>query len=204
MKGKPFTHTPAETIIAAAEIIRHDGVVALPTETFFALAVNPFSPPALKKLFALKQRSLAKPVLLLISNLGQLNRLVEQVPTIYNPLIRSFWPGPLTLIFRARRELPALVTGGTQTVGIRLSSSATVQQLCSVLHGPITGTSANISGGLPATDGNHIREIFGQRIDLVLETSQAPTATTASTVVEGLNGALQVIRAGAISEDILL
>ncbi len=202
--NKHILATP-DSIRKAAEIVRSGGVVALPTETFYALAVDPFSPKALEKLFTIKKRSLSKPILLLISSHQQLQLLVKEVPPLYESLLRIYWPGPLTLIFRASSTLPSLLTGGTGTVGIRFSSSDTVMKLCSELEGPVTGTSANISGGLPGANSKDILKIFGNQVDLVLENRfKNSLQKKGSTIVDGLSGKLRVIREGVIPEHEIL
>ena len=142
----------AEAFFAEArKVLRSRGVLALPTETFYALAVNPFDPAALTRLFALKARPEAKPALVLIAGPEMLFQVVRGVPAAALPLMAAFWPGPLTLIFPARLDLPPLLTGGTGTVGLRQPRQDLVCRLMAALGLPLTGTSANRSGQEPLT-----------------------------------------------------
>src|SRR5210317_1135766 len=86
----------------AVAVLNNGGVVAFPTETYYGLAVDPLNPLALNHLFALKQRDIAKPILTLVDDRESLTALVHEVPIVYSQLMAKFWPGPLTLIFKAR------------------------------------------------------------------------------------------------------
>ena len=103
----------------AVSLLLSGGILAVPTETFYALAVNPFREDALERLFALKARSPLKPVLLLVSGREMLSQVAREIPELAGRLINRFWPGPLTLILPARAGLPGLLTGGTDTIGVR-------------------------------------------------------------------------------------
>ena len=173
------------------------GIVAFPTETCYGLAVDPMNEQALGKLFEVKDRPVDKPVLLLISNVSLLDSLVTHVPDLYLPLIERFWPGPLTLIFQARPQLSPLVTGGTSTVGVRISPHPVAQALGKAFGGAITATSANLSGKPPARSAAQIRSLFGETVDVVLDGGMTP-ASLCSTIVCECAGRLQLIRSGVI------
>lgn len=164
---------PAERIDEAADWIRRGGVVAFPTETYYGLAVNPFDEAAVARLFALKQRPSAKPILLLIEEAGQLGRLASCFPALYGPLM-TFWPGPLTLVFPARSTLSPLVTGNTGTVAARVSSHPTARLLVSRVGHPITATSANISGQPATVTAAEVVAAFGPSVDCILDGGRTP------------------------------
>ena len=103
----------------AVRLLKGGGLIAYPTETYYALGVDPFNSEALRRLFAVKQRTIDKPILLLVAEQTQVVPLAEYVPGDFDTLMAIFWPGPLTLVFPARLHLPELLTGGTGTVGIR-------------------------------------------------------------------------------------
>ncbi len=153
---------------AAAEIIKRGGVVAFPTETYYGLAVDPFNPKALKKLFELKSRPENKPVLLLIAELGQLELLVSEIPTAFQPLVK-LWPAALTLIFKAQPNLSPRLTAGSGTVGVRISPHPLAASLLKHAGRPITATSANLSGEEPATKPVEVEESFGRALDYLLD-----------------------------------
>jgi L-threonylcarbamoyladenylate synthase len=193
----------AEDLAQAAAVIGRGGVVAFPTETFYGLAVDPFNEEALERLFQLKARARDKPVLVLIDKIESLGRLVQKTPDRYRKIIAGFWPGPLTLVFAGRQELPALLTDSAGTVGIRLSSHPVACRLALAAGGVITGTSANPSGLLPAVSACQVRELFPTGIDYVLDGGRVPGGSGSSIIGLGIDG-LQLIRAGCIPyEDIL-
>ena len=140
----------AASLRRAAEIVRGGGVVAFPTETYYGLAVDPFQPAALERLFAVKRRPADLPILVLVSGPEQLGLLAASVPPLFSVLIDRFWPGPLTLVCPARADLPTRLTGNTGTVGVRRSPLAAANRLIAACGGPLTATSANLSGQPPA------------------------------------------------------
>ena len=182
--------------------LKAGGIVAIPTETYYGLAVDPTNEQALQSLFRIKQRDTRKAILVLISNVSQLGRIVSIVPDIYIPLIERFWPGPLTLVFPGSDTLSPLVTGGTGNIGVRISSNRLATQLSAMLGGAITATSANISGQPPASTAAQIRHIFGSRISCVID--GVCSGGAASTVVGIREGGVELLRAGQIEfSDIL-
>jgi L-threonylcarbamoyladenylate synthase len=184
----------------AVAVLNDGGVVAFPTETYYGLAVDPLNPLALNHLFTLKQRDIAKPILTLVDNRESLSSLVHEIPIVYLQLMERFWPGPLTLIFQAKINLPTLLTAGSSTIGVRQSSHPFARQLLRAFGRPITATSANISGHDAAVDAHGVKVQFGKQIDLVFDGGKAP-GILGSTIV-GLDGSqLKLIREGVISYD---
>jgi L-threonylcarbamoyladenylate synthase len=184
----------------AVAVLNDGGVVAFPTETYYGLAVDPLNPLALNNLFTLKQRDIAKPILTLVDDRESLSSLVHEIPIVYLQLMERFWPGPLTLIFQAKINLPTLLTAGTSTIGVRQSSHPFARQLLRAFGRPITATSANISGHDAAVDAHGVKAQFGKLIDLVFDGGKAP-GILGSTIV-GLDGSqLKLIREGVISYD---
>ena len=192
-----------EDLNRAVAVLNNGGVVAFPTETYYGLAVDPLNPLALNHLFTLKQRQISKPILTLVNDPESLSSLVHEIPDIYIPLVEKFWPGPLTLIFQAKLNLPALLTANTSTVGVRESSHPFARQLVRAFGRPITATSANISGRNAAIDAYEVKAQFGNKIDLVFDGGRTP-GIIGSTII-GLSGNnLKLIREGMISfEEIL-
>lgn len=187
----------------AVEILNSGGVVAFPTETYYGLAVDPFNPLALNNLFSLKRREISKPILTLVDDRESLSVLVHEVPILYLQLMEKFWPGPLTLIFPARINLPNLLTAGTGTVGIRQSSHPFARQLLRAFGKPITATSANISGHGAAIDAHEVRTQFGSRIDMIFDGGHTP-GKTGSTIIGLEESRLKLIREGVIPYDDIL
>ena len=187
----------------AVAVLHDGGVIAFPTETYYGLAVDPFNPLALNHLFTLKQRDIAKPILTLVDDRESLSSLVHEIPILYLQLMERFWPGPLTLIFPARINLPNLLTAGTATVGVRQSSHPFARQLLRAFGRPITATSANISGHDAAIDAHEVRAQFGNRIDMVFDGGPAP-GKTGSTIIGLEESKLKLIREGIIPYDEIL
>ena len=187
----------------AVTILNNGGVVAFPTETYYGLAVDPLNPMALNFLFTLKQRDISKPILTLVDDRDSLLSLVQEIPTQYIQLMEKFWPGPLTLIFKAKIHLPTLLTAGTSTIGVRQSSHPFARQLLRAFGRPITATSANISGQDAAADAYEVKTQFGTQIDMVFDGGRTP-GISGSTIV-GIDGnGVKLIREGVIPADEIL
>lgn len=182
----------------AVRVIRAGGMVAFPTETYYGLAVDPFNREALSRLFAVKRRPPDKPILNLVHDRSLLALMVRRVPEPYERLISAFWPGPLTLIFEAREEVPVVLTGYSGTVGIRISSHPVASRLAAAYGGPISATSANLSGLAAAVSAGEVTDQLGPDVDLVLDGGSTPGGV-GSTII-GLTGDDEpmLIRAGVI------
>ncbi len=188
---------PDAAIREAVRVVRAGGVVAFPTETCYGLGVDPFNNQALARLFAVKGRQRLKPVLVLVRDREQIDRLATSVPPPFLPVMARFWPGPVTLVFPARPGLPELLTGNTGTVGIRRSPHPCAARLLERLGSPLTATSANRSGAAPARTAGEIKAAFGRDVDLVLDDGATP-GNLPSTLVGCRNGRLVCLREGAI------
>jgi L-threonylcarbamoyladenylate synthase len=182
----------------AVACIRKGGIVAFPTETYYGLAVDPYSLAAVKRLFQVKRRQADKPLLLLIENISQLQTIAENIPPEFEPLIEKYWPGPLTLVFLARKEVYHQLTGNSGTIGVRVSSHPIAIELVRRLGKPITATSANISGHRPASTAEEVLAIFGNSLSYIID--GGPTAGgLCSTVLGILEGKCTVLRQGQIN-----
>ena len=186
-----------KSVFQAVNVLRQGGIVAFPTETCYGLAVDPYNPEALRRLYEIKKRGEDKPLLILIDHLSQLKQCVTEIPSLYEPLMEEFWPGPLTLIFPAVPELPSLLTGASSTVAIRRSPHPVASLLVRYAGIPVTATSANLSGEPPALCVSDCREIFGDSVDYILDIGEISTDTF-STIVGIKEGKLIIIRAGVL------
>lgn len=189
----------ASTVPVLTELVRRalgeGGLIALPTESFYGLAVAPFDEQALARLWQVKGRSEGKPILLLIGDKSQLEPLVRTIPPAATVLMNAFWPGPLTIVFPAAEALPDAVTAGTGSVGIRLSAC---QPLVDLLRqvGPVTGTSANREGLPPPSRAEDVQANLGEEIDLIIDAGPTPGGQP-STVID-VRGPIRIVREGAI------
>lgn len=194
-----LSSTPSPQLIHhVAQCLQEGGVVAVPTDSFYALAVSPFNQIALDRLIHIKGERSHKPFPVLIGEISQLNQLVLEVPEVANTLIDTFWPGLLTLVFPACPNLSEALTGGSGTIGIRQPGDPRLCQLLSQI-GPVTGTSANRAGGVPATTVADVQAQFGSEVDLILDGGSTPGGQP-STVLQ-LVGEIRILRQGAISRD---
>ena len=157
----------AAEVDRAVALLRAGGVVAFPTETYYGLAVDPFNERALARLFQVKKRPALKPVLVLVADREQVRLLATEIPGIAHRLMDRFWPGALTLVLPARPALSGLLTGGTGTVGVRLSPHPVATRLLRAFGGPLTATSANRSGSAPAASAEEVRTEFGGELMIV-------------------------------------
>ena len=182
-------------------VLGENGLIALPTESFYGLAVDPFNEQALARLWQIKGRSEGKPILVLIGEGAQLEPFVRNIPPAATVLMNAFWPGPLTIVFPAAIRLSDAVTARTRSVGIRLSAW---QPLCDLLRrvGPVTGTSANREGMPPPTTAEEVRHYFGDALDLIVDAGPTPGGRP-STVID-VHGPIRIIRDGAIDRDAIV
>jgi L-threonylcarbamoyladenylate synthase len=179
------------------EIIKQGGVIAFRTDTFYGLGADPFNVTAVARVRALKGREDDKPILLLISNLDQLDRLIVERTEEFNRIAARFWPGPLTIIGKAVEELPDGITAGTGTVGVRFPNDDGVRRLVRECGGVLTATSANPAGRDPARSANDVRAYFPEGLDLILDGGEV-TVTEPSTVLNAITSPPRVLREGAI------
>lgn len=187
--------------IAKAVLVR-GGVVACPTESFYGLAVDAYNEAAIRKLFSLKRRDPGRPVLILIPSTESLRDCVTHIPPVAVPLIHEFWPGGLTLIFDASKSISPLLTGGTKTIGIRLSSHPVATVLAQSIQGPVTGTSANISGAPPCRRAEEVKAHFGEMIDLIIDSGET-SGGIGSTVLDVTINPPKILRDGMIPRQAL-
>ena len=182
---------------AARMVLQRHGIIAAPTETFYALAVNPFQAEALDRLFALKDRGPEKPVLVLVGGPAMLPQVVREIPAVAHRLMARFWPGPLTIILPGWPHLPRRLTGGTGTIAVRQPRQSLTCRLITALGHPITGTSANRAGHRPLVRADEVAREFGDDLDLILDAGPCPGGLP-STIVDVTHSSPRLVRAGAI------
>ena len=191
-----FQEDTADALVQeTVRIVRNGGVLAIPTDSFYALGACAFDEAAVHRICAIKGQREQKPILVLIAERAQLDALVACVPPAAAVLMDHFWPGPLTIVFPASSRLPATLTAGTGTIGVRLPAQPLLAKLIRAT-GPLTGTSANRSGAVPARTAREVEQSLGHDVDLVLDGGPA-TAVLPSTVVE-TTVAARVLREGQI------
>jgi L-threonylcarbamoyladenylate synthase len=188
-------------IRTAAAVLRRGGIVAYPTETFYALGALARDAAAVDRLAWAKGRPDGKPLPLLAAD----RAAVEEVALLEGGALRlaeAFWPGPLTLVLPARPGLPAAVTAGTGTVGIRVPGSALARALAREAGGALVSTSANLAGEAPPASPAELSPELAARLDHLLDGGRAPGGQ-ASTVAACDGEGLRVLRPGAVPADAL-
>ncbi len=180
--------------------MKEGGVLALPTDSFYGLAVSPFHVEGVKRLMHIKGDRQQKPFPLLIGEISQLQELVVNIPPLARTLMEKYWPGLLTLVVPVHPQVPTLTTGGTGKVGVRQPAHTDLCQLLTRI-GPVTGTSANRTGGLPCLTVEDVQEQLREDIDLILDGGRTPGGHP-STVLE-VTDHIRVIRQGALPVDSL-
>lgn len=158
----------------ALQTLKQGGIVAYPTETFYGLAVDPENDQAIASLYALKQRERRKPLSLLIPDLEELFSVASSCPEAYVKLIDTFWPGPLTLIFPAKKSVSSALTGGETTVAVRISSHPVAMELCALWGRALTATSANVSGEPALVTAKDVYDLWGDQVSFILDGGITP------------------------------
>ncbi len=181
----------------AAALLHQGGLIAFPTESWYGLAVDPFNEQALDRLYSIKCRAREKPILVLVSGLGQLEQLVRSIPAPYRLLMERFWPGPLSLVFPAHPKVPQRLTAGTGTVAVRCSSNQVATKLVARFGGPITATSANVSGTAPHATAAGVSGALAAELDMILDGGNTP-GSHSSTIIACDENELICLREGQI------
>ncbi len=188
------------TLPKAAEVVFSGGLIAFRTDTFYGLGADPLNAAAVRRIRDLKGREEHKPILLLISDEYQVSRFISKQSAVFNAVAKHFWPGPLTVIGRARTELPEELTAGSGTIGLRLPNDEKVRALVRACGGALTATSANPSGSPEARTANEVESYFEAGIDLIIDSGEVST-TKPSTVLDLSSSEYRVLREGVIPTD---
>ena len=179
----------------AIRLLANDGIVGLPTDTVYGLAVDPESEIAVARLFDLKQRPTDKPIALLAASIEAAETIVEIIPAARS-IVTRHWPGALTVILAPKRPLPAWVGHPTtRSVGVRVPDHEQLRTLLE-LSGPLAVTSANLAGERPALSDDDARAVFSEGVDLYLPGES--TGAEASTVIDMTGETCQVVRSGPV------
>ena len=174
-------------------------VVALPTDTFYGLAVDPVNLRAVDRIYEIKTRARHKPLSLLIAEVEQAYELARSLDTAFDRLAEKFWPGPLTIVVKAGSRLPLRVTANTGNLALRVPEAAIPRAVVARLGLPITATSANLSGMPECAYASAVRDQLGDKLPLIID--GGPTPRTVPTTIVDLSGggnSWMILREGAI------
>lgn len=200
------TNTPRRfqaAVRRAAALLRAGELVALPTETVYGLAANALNPRAVERIFEIKGRPAHNPLIVHVASLAMAQACVARWPPIAARLARAFWPGPLTLVLPRAPELPAVVSAGGPTVGVRWPSHPFIQALIRACGFPLAAPSANPSNRLSPTLADHVRRHLGAQIPLIVDGGPCQVGIE-STVLDISAHPPRLLRPGMIHEEALL
>jgi len=187
-----------EALARAAEVLRSGGLVAFPTETVYGLGADAANTDAIKKIYAAKGRPRNHPLIVHLGSASQVSNWAIDVPLAAERLAKRFWPGALTLIFRRALHVNDLVTGGQDTIALRVPSHPVAQALLASFGGGIAAPSANRYGRVSATRAEHVRTEFGSAVDCVLDGGACDLGIE-STIVDVSGPQPALLRPGSIS-----
>jgi L-threonylcarbamoyladenylate synthase len=182
----------------AVAVLRAGGLVAFPTETVYGLGADAANPQAVRKIFEAKGRPATHPLIVHLADAVQLANWAREIPPAAQRLAKKFWPGPLTLILRRTATVSDLVTGGQETVAVRVPSNPVAQQLLARFGGGIAAPSANRHGRVSATTADHVHREFGPAVECVLDGGEAGIGIE-STIVDLSGGRAVLSRPGSIT-----
>jgi len=190
-----------DDIAHAVKALGTGGLVAFPTETVYGLGADASNDDAVKKVFAAKGRPHDHPLIVHLASVAQVSEWVGEIPAAAKTLAQKFWPGPLTLIFKRAAHVSDLVTGGQDSVAIRVPSHPVAQKLLQAFGGGVVAPSANRFGRVSATTAEHVRSEFGDAVDCVLDggASDVGIESTIVDVSRGGNEAPTLLRPGWIT-----
>lgn len=185
-------------IRAAAAALRNGDIIGLPTETVYGLAADATNDDAVRKVFAVKGRPTAHPLIVHIAKPADLALVAADVPTTARRLVEKSWPGPLTVIVRANDSVSRVVTGGRDTVAVRCPAHPVARRVIEALGRPVAAPSANRFGRVSPTTAAHVVDDLGDDIDLVLDGGTCEVGLE-STIVDCTTEEIQVLRPGAVT-----
>lgn len=201
----PSTPTSSE-IARAAAILRAGGLVAFPTETVYGLGADASAPAAVAKIFAAKGRPQDHPLIVHLPGIALLPLWARDIPAAAHKLAAAFWPGPLTLVLQRAADVPDCVTGGQDTVGVRIPGHPVALQLLQAFAGEqggrvfsgIAAPSANRFGRISPTSAAHVRAELGAAVEMVLDGGECAVGIE-STIVDLSRGRAVLLRPGQIT-----
>ena len=181
----------------AVGCLRAGGLVAYPTDTVYGLGAAADNDDAVRRLFQVKQRPSDKPLPLLLASTEQVAEVATDVPAVARRLMEAFWPGGLTIVLRRAPSYRSLALGGGDTVAVRVPDHPIPRELVATLGRPVTGTSANRSGGPAPLTAADVREQLGGQIDLIIDGGPCRGGTE-STVIDCTVAPPRLLREGAV------
>lgn len=196
----PIRSSPLSEIAEATRLLREGQLIGLPTETVYGLAADAENDSATRRIFAVKGRPATHPLIVHLSDAAHLDEWVAAIPAHAHVLAAKFWPGPLTLIFQRGARASDIVTGGQNTIAIRIPRHPTAQALLRSFGGGIAAPSANRFGSVSPTTADHVRRDLGSDVALVLDGGPCDLGVE-STIVDVSRGTPILMRPGSITKE---
>jgi L-threonylcarbamoyladenylate synthase len=190
----------AAKIAKIADILRKDGIMAYPTDTFYGLGVGAYSETAIRKIYLLKKRERGKPLSVVVSGIDMAEKVAASLAPAFSDLSRKFWPGPLTLVIKAKPLFPPQMLGPGGSLALRLPDVPWLLELVRQMDAPITATSANISGEKEIDSREEVIEAFSGKVDLIIDGGKTPWGL-ASTIVDLTSDKPRILREGAVPSE---
>ena len=187
-----------DVITSAAAVISRGGVIAYPTETIYGLGADATNEQAIRRIFEIKGRDFANPISVIIGNPQDIYPLVREVTDTAQKLMDTFWPGPLTIVFKSADGVSPLITASTGKIGIRLTSHEVARQIAAKTGKPLTATSANLSGAQECASASEVAVQLGDKIDAIIDLGNT-SGTIGSTIIDVTCTPLAILREGAIN-----
>jgi L-threonylcarbamoyladenylate synthase len=194
----PVHRAPQQEIEAAVEVLRAGRLVAFPTETVYGLGGNAGDPSAVRRIFAAKGRPATHPLIVHLDDPKYLGRWARTFPESARKLAEAFWPGPLTLVLERAPAVHAEITGGQDTIAVRVPAHAIAQQLLKAFGGGIAAPSANRYGHVSPTRPDHVREELGDAVDMIIDGGECKIGLE-STIVSCVGEQPRLLRPGAVT-----
>ena len=182
----------------AGELIKQGKIVIFPTETVYGIGTNGLDENAVRKLYEVKKRPLNKPISLLVSNMEMVNLIAKDITETEYKIMKNFFPGPLTIILKKKKNVPDIVTAGQDTVGVRMPRGDVARKLVELSGVPIAAPSANISGEPSGTNLQEIMKYFEGKVDYCIDGGNSELGL-ASTIVQVIDDKPMILRQGSIT-----
>jgi len=194
------TTAPGTDVHAAVDALRRGGLIGLPTETVYGLGADASNPAAVARIFAAKQRPADHPLIVHLHRAAQLEQWARAIPAAARRLAEAFWPGPLTLVLPRADTVSDAVTGGLDTVALRVPAHPLALEVLEAFGGGIAAPSANRHKKISPTTAQHVREELGDAVDVLLDGGSCRVGIE-STIVDLSTGTMRLLRPGAITAE---
>lgn len=185
----------------AATYIKNKKPIVFKTDTLYAIGGDIYSEDVFNEIYKIKNRPQNKSLIVLIENLKNLNNLVDNITDLEKKLCDNFWPGPLTIVFKANKNIPKHLKNDDNTIAVRMPNNKQTLELIKLSNTQLLAPSANKSGVLPENDIIEIQKIFKNEISLFLKSKEKNKNNEASTIVKCINNEIKIIREGKIKKE---